>query len=258
VALRDELSKLDSEVAAGQITAEEFRVRRDRILASAGSGPAAGGPFPPPYRWGEESAADEQTPSVTPRAPVEDRTQVVRRTAPGATPTPMTAERTQVVPRRAASTPPASTPPASTPPASTPPASTPPAPRPPTPTPATAVPDDRTQVVPRGAPPSQPQSAEADRTQVVRPGAARSGYSNVGAPPWARGTTGAAGNRSGPPLRPEGTLPPWTLDQPIAAAPTRYANGAAFGATRHHKWLLPAIAVVVVLLVIGIVLWFVL
>jgi len=243
VALRDELSKLDSEVAAGQITAEEFRVRRDRILASAGSGPAAGGPFPPPYRWGEESAADEQTPSVTPRAPVEDRTQVVRRTAPGATPTPMTAERTQVVPRRAASTPPASTPPA---------------PRPPTPTPATAVPDDRTQVVPRGAPPSQPQSAEADRTQVVRPGAARSGYSNVGAPPWARGTTGAAGNRSAPPLRPEGTLPPWTLDQPIAAAPTRYANGAAFGATRHHKWLLPAIAVVVVLLVIGIVLWFVL
>jgi len=101
-------------------------VRRDRILASAGSGPAAGGPFPPPYRWGEESAADEQTPSVTPRAPVEDRTQVVRRTAPGATPTPMTAERTQVVPRRAASTPPASTPPASTPPASTPPAPRPP------------------------------------------------------------------------------------------------------------------------------------
>jgi len=228
VALRDELSKLDSEVASGQITAEEFRVRRDRILASAGSGPAAGGLFPPPYRWGEESAADEQTPSVTPRAPVEDRT--------------------QVVPRPAASTPPASTPAASTPPA----------PRPPAPTPGEAVPDDRTQVVPRGAPPSQPQSAEADRTQVVRPGAATSGYSNVGAPPWARGTTGAAGNRSVPPLRPEGTLPPWTLDQPIAAAPTRYANGAAFGTTRHHKWLLPAIAVLVVLLVIGIVLWFVL
>ncbi len=248
MALRDELSKLDSEVAAGQITAEEFRVRRDRILASAGSGPAAGGPFPPPCRWGEESAADEQTPSVSPRAPVEDRTQVVRRAAPGATSTPMTAERTQVVPRRAASTPAASTPPASTPSASTPPAST----------PATAAPDDRTQVVPRGAPPSQPQSAEADRTQVVRPGAARSGYSNVGAPPWARGTTAAAGNRSAPPLRPEGTLPPWTLDQSIAAAPTRYANGAAFGATRHHKWLLPAIAVLVVLLVIGIVLWFVL
>jgi len=244
VALRDELSKLDSEVAAGQITAEEFRVRRDHILASAGNGPAAGGPFPPPYRWGEASAADEQTPSVSPRAPVEDRIQVVRRAAPGATSTPMTAERTQVVPRRAASTPPASTPPASTPPAS----------RSPAPTPATAVPDDRTQVVPRGAPPSQPQSAEADRTQVVRPGAATSGYSNVGAPPWARGTTGAAGNRSSPPLRPEGTLPPWTLDQPIAAAPTRYA----FGATRHPKWLLPAIAVVVVLLVIGIVLWFVL
>jgi len=248
VALRDELSKLDSEVAAGQITAEEFRVRRDRILASAGSGPAAGGPFPPSYRWGEESAADEQTPSVTPRAPVEDRTQVVRRAAPGATSTPMTAERTQVVPRRAASSPPAPTPPAPTPPAS----------RSPAPTPATAVPDDRTQMVPRGAPPSQPQSAEADRTQVVRPGAATSGYSNVGPPPWARGTTGAAGNRSAPPLRPEGTLPPWTLDQPIAAAPTRYANGAAFGATRHPKWLLPAIAVVVVLLVIGIVLWFVL
>lgn len=248
MALRDELSKLDSEVAAGQITAEELSVRRDRILASAGSGPAAGGPFPPPYRWGEESAADEQTPSVTARAPVEDRTQVVRRAAPGATSTPMTAERTQVVPRRAASPPPASTPPASTPPA----------PRSPAPTPATAVPDDRTQVVPRGAPPSQPQSAEADRTQVVRPGAVRSGYSNVGAPPWARGTEGAAGNRSAPPLRPEGTLPPWTLDQPIAAAPTRYANGTAFGATRHHNWLLPAIAVVVVLLVIGIVLWFVL
>ncbi len=257
MALRDELSKLDSEVAAGQITAEEFRVRRDRILASAGSGPATGGPFPPPYRWGEEPAADEQTPSVTPRAPVEDRTQVVRRAAPGAPSTPMTAERTQVVPSRCFHSPCFDSP-ASTPPAPTPPAPTPRAPRSPAPTPAMAVPDDRTQVVPRGAPPSQPQSAEADRTQVVRPGAATSGYSNVGAPPWARGTTGAAGNRSAPPLRPEGTLPPWTLDQPIAAAPTRYANGAAFGATRHHKWLLPAIAVVVVLLVIGIVLWFVL
>ncbi len=96
MALRDELSKLDADVAAGQISAAEFRARRDLLLAAAGSGPAAAGPFPPPYRWGDpaEQSGEERTQAI-PRTAPEDRTQVVPRK------TPASADRTQVV-RRAA------------------------------------------------------------------------------------------------------------------------------------------------------------
>lgn len=85
VALRDELSRLDADVAAGQISAAEFRARRDQLLAAAGSGPAAAGPFPPPYRWGApvEQSGEERTQAI-PRTAPEDRTQVVR---PGPQPT---------------------------------------------------------------------------------------------------------------------------------------------------------------------------
>lgn len=96
VALRDELSRLDADVAAGQISAAEFRARRDQLLAAAGSGPAAAGPFPPSYRWGDpvEQSGEERTQAI-PRTAPEDRTQVVPRK------TAASADRTQVV-RRAA------------------------------------------------------------------------------------------------------------------------------------------------------------
>ena len=49
VAWRDEMNALDSDVAAGRITAEEYRTKRDELLAGSGSGAAGGpNPFPPP------------------------------------------------------------------------------------------------------------------------------------------------------------------------------------------------------------------
>lgn len=111
MALGEELSKLDSAVAAGHITAEQFRSRRDQLLASAGSGPAAndptaGGPFPPPYRWGDSPDGEpaERT-QVVARAASSDRAQVVPRTPPA----PESADRTQVVPRTPAAPPSAPT-----------------------------------------------------------------------------------------------------------------------------------------------------
>lgn len=87
MALREELNRLDSEVASGQITAEEFRTRRDHLLAAAGSGPATAR-FP--------ATADERTRAVPRSAPTaEERTQVVARAQVPAS------ERTQVVPRQA-------------------------------------------------------------------------------------------------------------------------------------------------------------
>ena len=217
MALREELSKLDSEVAAGQITAEEFRAQRDRLLAEAGSGPATSAPFPPPYRWDEPAAADEHTRVVPRPAPAEDRTQVVRRPATSA------GERTQVVRRK---------------------------PEPPPSPPA----EDRTQVVHRPpVPRATPQPADADRTQVVRAGEGASGYANVGAPPWARGP--ALSPTASSPLRPEGTLPPWTLNQPTPAAQggAGYLNAATFRAHRTRRWLVPAAALVVVLLIVALI-----
>jgi len=231
VALRDELGKLDSEVAAGRISAEEFRAQRDHLLASAGSGPVTGGPFPPPYRWGERTDGeptdtDERTRTVPRAAPAEDRTEVVtRRSVPAG-------ERTQVVPRRTG-------------------------PRHAGPS-AAAPSEEHTQVVRR--------PSDAGRTQVVRNGAVRSGYSTVGAPPWARGPAMTPPSTAAPnplrpnPLRPEGTLPPWTLNQQISPS-TRtsgYGNGAAFRATRPHGWLRPAAVVLAVLLIVALVLGIVL
>ena len=74
MAWQDEMNALDSAVAAGRVTAEEYRTQRDELLASSGTGTAVGegNPFPPPFRWGERApgAAEEPDPA--------DRTQVVR------------------------------------------------------------------------------------------------------------------------------------------------------------------------------------
>ncbi len=223
MALREQLSKLDSEVAAGQITAEEFRTQRDRLLAEAGSGPVISAPFPPPYRWDEPAAADERTrvvrrkqePPTSP--PAGDRTQVVRR------PSTSAGERTQVVRRKPG--------PSTSPPA-----------------------EDRTQVVRR--PPvgrATPRPADADRTQVVRVGEVAPGYANVGAPPWARGP--ALSPTASSPLRPEGTLPPWTLNRPtpVAQRGAGYLNAATFRAHRSRRWLVSAAALAVVLLIVALI-----
>lgn len=217
MALREELGKLDSAVAAGQMTVEEFRTQRDHLLAAAGSGPATSAPFPPAYRWGKAAETDDQTRSVPRPAAAEDRTQVVAR------PSAAAGERTQVVRRRPQH-------------------------------PRAPAPEDRTQVVRRSPP------RDADRTQVVRAGEMPAGYANVGAPPWARGPAlpPTAANR----VRPEGTLPPWTLNQPslvqptpTGARPTGYVGAGTFRAERSRRWLLPVLALVLALLILGLVLY---
>jgi hypothetical protein len=102
VAWQDAMNALDSDVAAGRITAQEYRTRRDELLASSGSGSAAGGsnPFPPPFRWGEQPQGGPVDPGEADRtqvvrpalaAPDSDRTQVVRGAPPA------DSDRTQVV-----------------------------------------------------------------------------------------------------------------------------------------------------------------
>ncbi|WP_127781644.1 hypothetical protein [Rhodococcus sp. X156] len=239
MALHDELSRLDSEVAAGRISTEQFRQQRDLLLAAAGSGPASGGPFPPPFQWPDGAGAPAAG-GVGAGATAEDRTQVVRRPAPAAS-TPAetdTSDRTQVVPRRG-------------------------------PTASSTPAEDRTQVVrrPAGAtaptaraaagPAARPGSAaptgDADRTQMVR--SAPSGYSTVGAPPWARGGVGPQRGPSGSsPAGAEGNLPPWTLGQQPQAAPQRvgaHSDAAPFAgpASPSRRWLVP-VAVLVVLAIV--------
>ena len=72
LAWQEELRKLDEELASGRITAENYRIRRDAVLASAATSPQA----PPPNA--AESTA--MIPPVTGNAPPPanaDRTQVV-------------------------------------------------------------------------------------------------------------------------------------------------------------------------------------
>lgn len=88
MAWQDDMNALDSDVAAGRITAEEYHTKRDELLAGSGSGSAAGGanPFPPPFRWGEQPQGGPQDPGAA------DRTQVVRAGTPA-----QDSDRTQVV-----------------------------------------------------------------------------------------------------------------------------------------------------------------
>jgi hypothetical protein len=95
---QEDLQQLDRALAAGQISADDYRLRRDEVLANAAQAqPGAqqqsqqpqSGPFPPPFRWGAEP---EATQVVQPGAG--ERTQVVRTPAP---PTPPDAERTQFI-----------------------------------------------------------------------------------------------------------------------------------------------------------------
>ena len=72
------LRELDGEVAAGRITAEEFRRRRGELLAGAGQGAQGNDPFPPPFRWATRPADATQVIGVTGPPVSADATQVVR------------------------------------------------------------------------------------------------------------------------------------------------------------------------------------
>jgi hypothetical protein len=107
VTWQNELQKLDEELASGRISADDYRRRRDEVLAQASAAPAAApqqpqAPFPPPFKW--ETAPPESTQVMHPvqpqQGPVQesdaDRTQVVR--AQQGQPQQGDADRTQVVP----------------------------------------------------------------------------------------------------------------------------------------------------------------
>lgn len=109
VSWQDELRQLDEELAAGRLSAEDYRRQRDDLLSKSASTAAplksaqqpaqdpapqqqAGSPFPPPFRWDPtpEDATQKITPTrrdagAEPAAPAEDdaeRTQVVHRPQP--------------------------------------------------------------------------------------------------------------------------------------------------------------------------------
>ncbi|MGZ4553867.1 MAG: hypothetical protein ACXVXQ_10335 [Mycobacteriaceae bacterium] len=230
--MRDDLNRLDSEVAAGHITAEEFRARRDHLLAAAGSGPATTGTFPAAHRRPAEANVDDAHTRVVPRAapPAEERTQVVSRNRMPA------GDRAQVAPRHAG--------------------------------PRAAPAEERTQVVlrtpprpPQQPPPQRSAPADPERTQVMRAGTRPSGYSTVGAPPWARGSAAAHPGGGQPGFqRPEGTLPPWTLGPPAPTdqRPRGYTASTDFLAAPARRWPIPLAAAVVILVMIGTCLYFVL
>jgi hypothetical protein len=110
VTWQDELRRLDEELAAGRLSAEEYRSLRDGLLSAKGG--AAGGqaptptqngdtsgegatersPFPPPFKWDQDPS--DHTRMMAPVPP--ESTQVMR--PPGDS--GEDAERTQVVPGR--------------------------------------------------------------------------------------------------------------------------------------------------------------
>ncbi len=100
---QDDLRQLDEEFATGRIDPDEYRSRRESILAAAtreqtgGQQQAQQGPFPPPFRWGPETPDSTQVMSAITDPPAEDRTTVVRPDQGGHD---ESADRTQVVPRQ--------------------------------------------------------------------------------------------------------------------------------------------------------------
>jgi hypothetical protein len=86
---QEELRKLDEELAAGQISADDYRVRRDQVLSSAVSfGPAS--QSPQPGKPEETQLIQTGPPTPTPPPPGSDKTQVVGNQAD--------ADKTQIVP----------------------------------------------------------------------------------------------------------------------------------------------------------------
>lgn len=112
---QEELRRLDEELAAGQISADEYRVRRDQLLSSAVSSTPESRPTQPPSQEATQFVAPIQPPPQQPPAPQPpqagtndaDKTQIVpgdadRTQAVGgwqtSRPTGPDADRTQAVP----------------------------------------------------------------------------------------------------------------------------------------------------------------
>jgi hypothetical protein len=58
----NELQQLDEDLAAGRLSPEDHRRRRDELLGASGSAPQVASPFPPAFRW--ETAPPEATTQV--------------------------------------------------------------------------------------------------------------------------------------------------------------------------------------------------
>jgi hypothetical protein len=117
VTWQDELQHLDAELAAGRISAEDYRMRRDAALgrAQAGQqGPPSGGfpqqgqgtpsggfpqqsqnPFPPAFNWGEAARAGQQQQQQ--QGGSTESTQIVPNPMTGGQPSSNESESTQVV-----------------------------------------------------------------------------------------------------------------------------------------------------------------
>jgi hypothetical protein len=105
VGWQDELRHLDEELAAGRLSAEEYRQLRDALLTSQGSQPSDSGqpeanqdssPFPPPFKWDSDEVTTRMAPKPAPspggvpgsgQIGDAERTQVV--SGPAAPPTAM-------------------------------------------------------------------------------------------------------------------------------------------------------------------------
>ncbi|HEY8373820.1 MAG TPA: hypothetical protein VIL00_13855 [Pseudonocardiaceae bacterium] len=105
---QDELRRLDEELAAGRLGPEEYRQRRDQLMAANSGAPGTsqqqpGGPFPPPFRWDAAPPSNTDATQVVSSAQTAspDATQVVSSPGGGGD-----AERTQVVRPVQPSTPP--------------------------------------------------------------------------------------------------------------------------------------------------------
>lgn len=103
---QEELSGLDADVAAGRISTEEYRSRRDELHSRPDAGAVDANPFPPPFRWVEAhragTAPSSYIPVVTTAVPTPtgahasgdaDSTQRVR--AGASSPVPSTRASTQ-------------------------------------------------------------------------------------------------------------------------------------------------------------------
>ncbi|GAA3619928.1 hypothetical protein GCM10022267_02600 [Lentzea roselyniae] len=95
MAWQDDLRELDNALAEGRISADDYRRRRDTILAgpAAPQQPAAGqqAPFAPPFRWQAEPPTQQAAP------PSADATQVVQTNQPPVNQPQPNPEATQVV-----------------------------------------------------------------------------------------------------------------------------------------------------------------
>lgn len=120
---QEELRQLDEELAAGRISADDYRVRRDQVLSSAVSqdAPAPQAPNAPPVPNAPQAATPPQQPVAEQSSgqgsndPSADSTQVVAPVNPGAGTAQPSAEATQFVANPNPSQQPGQTPPPQTP-----------------------------------------------------------------------------------------------------------------------------------------------